>query len=116
MPGSLADVLDAGVTALGDDARELGDPSGVDLNPLSLSVVLSAPCPVVVVILGGPSLLGGGLSRGKSPRASLKMDDPDTHLYVEPASLSTQAVAQHGRGPDLVVLNAVGLHPNGGTL
>ena len=36
------------------------------------------------------------------------------HLHVEPASLCTQAVAQHGGGPDLVVLNAV--RPSPGAL
>lgn len=35
------------------------------------------------------------------------MDNPLTHLHVEPAPLSSQAMAQHGGGPDLVVLNAV---------
>lgn len=41
---------------------------------------------------------------------------PNTHLDVEPATLCPQAVAQHGGGPDLVVLDMVRLHPDGGAL
>ena len=69
VPVSLADLLDAGVAALGDDARELGGPSGVHLDPLGLRVVLGTPCPVVVVVLSVAGLSGtaGGLSRQGTP-------------------------------------------------
>lgn len=64
-----ANVLDAGVTALGDDACELGGPSGVDLDPLGLRVILGAPRPIIIVVLGGAGLLGaaGQMSRGGTP-------------------------------------------------
>lgn len=56
VPVSLVDILDAGVTALGDDTCELSGPSGVHLNPLGLSVILGTPCPIIVVVLSGTSL------------------------------------------------------------
>lgn len=45
VPVSLADVLNAGVAPLGDDACEPGGPSGVHLDPLGLRVILGTPCP-----------------------------------------------------------------------
>lgn len=44
---------------------------------------------------------------GGGALAHCRMDRPLTHLHVEPAPLSSQAVAQHRGGTDLVVLNAV---------
>ena len=58
VPVSPADVLDAGVAALGDDACELGGPSRVHLYPLGLGVILSTPRPIVVVVLSVASLSG----------------------------------------------------------
>lgn len=59
------DILDAGVPALSDDAREPSCPSGVHLDPLGLRFVLSTPCPIIVVIFIGTSLLEGRLSTGR---------------------------------------------------
>lgn len=39
--------------------------------------------------------------------AHCQMDSPLTHLHVEPAPLGSEAMAQHGRGTDLVILNAM---------
>lgn len=68
-PGSLAHILDAGVSALGDDARELGGPPGIHLDPLGLRVVLGTPRAVEVVVLSGSGLSGtaGRLSRHGAP-------------------------------------------------
>ena len=70
VPVSPEDVLDAGVTALGDDACELGGPSRVHLDPLGLGVILSTPRPIVVVILSVASLSGtaGRLSVQGAPK------------------------------------------------
>lgn len=44
---------------------------------------------------------------GRRALAHCQMDSPFTHLHVEPGPLGSEAVAQHGGGTDLVVLNAV---------
>lgn len=44
---------------------------------------------------------------GRGALAQCWMDSPLTHLHVEPAPLSSEAMAQHRGGTDLVVLNAV---------
>lgn len=106
-PRAHVHILDAGVPALSNDAGEASRPSGVHLNPLGLRLVLSTPCPVIVVIFIGTSLLEGRLSTGRRARAHCQMDSPLTHLHVEPAPLGSEAVAQHGRGADLVVLDAM---------
>lgn len=69
VPVSPADVLDAGVAALGDDACELGGPSRVHLNPLGLGVILSTPRPIIVVVLSVAGLSGtaGRLSGQGAP-------------------------------------------------
>lgn len=58
-------VLDAGVPTLGNHACEPSRPPGVHLNPLGLRFVLCTPCPVIVVIFIGTSLLEGRLSMGR---------------------------------------------------
>lgn len=57
--------------------------------------------------------MGGGVSPGVGG-VCCGVGDP--HLHVEAPTLGTQPVAQHGGGQDLVVLDAVGLQANGGTL
>ena len=57
-----------------------------------------------------------GAEQAGNPYPAGRWARADTHLHVEPATLCPQAVAQHGGGPDLVVLDAVRLHPDGGAL
>lgn len=54
---SLVDILDVGVTVLGDDIREFSGFFGVYFNLLGLSVIFGILCFIIVVVFSGISLL-----------------------------------------------------------